>query len=245
MPVDLDGGTGRDHLVLSQGAWSCQRGVRFGDHLYLRTWHDGYHGHWADEMLFDVARDPHETDDLWGPGRRLQGRRIPAGRVDLAQLDRTGLDDPMDVVRSEGGPFHVRGHSGRTSNGCGQRGASTGLGSSWSATPTSARESRRPSRPPGPPGTDGVSATGVPGRRPRNLRWRRAGYAVPPGRGAGRADRLQRTALRARLDTSKAMLLEASARMGTGATIAGHPRRRNCRPRLRGGGEATGPSTRS
>ena len=67
---------GRDHLVLSQGAWSCQRGVRFGDHLYLRTWHDGYHGHWADEMLFDVARTRTR--------RRTSGVRwtgLPAGRT--------------------------------------------------------------------------------------------------------------------------------------------------------------------
>ena len=54
--------------MLTQGAWACQRGVRWGDHLYLRTWHDGYHGHWPDEMLFDVAHDPHETKDLWGGG---------------------------------------------------------------------------------------------------------------------------------------------------------------------------------
>jgi arylsulfatase A-like enzyme len=39
----LEAGTsapGRDHLVLTQGAWTCQRGVRVGDHLYLRTQHD-------------------------------------------------------------------------------------------------------------------------------------------------------------------------------------------------------------
>ncbi len=112
-PIDLDGGTGRDHLVLSQGAWSCQRGVRFGDHLYLRTWHDGYHGHWADQMLFDVARDPHETDDLWdedGPASELGASLLEEWTS--AQLELTGLDDPLDVVRAEGGPFHVRGHLG-------------------------------------------------------------------------------------------------------------------------------------
>ncbi len=73
---------GRDHLVVSQGAWSCQRGVRFGDHLYLRTWHAGFHD-WPVRMLFDVAADPHEQHDL---------------------MDR----DPL--VAAEGGPYHVRGH---------------------------------------------------------------------------------------------------------------------------------------
>ena len=55
---------GRDHLVLSQGAWSCQRSVRWKDHLYLRTWHDGYHGHWNEEMLFNISEAPHEQHNL-------------------------------------------------------------------------------------------------------------------------------------------------------------------------------------
>jgi arylsulfatase A-like enzyme len=111
VPVDLVGGTGRDHLVLSQGAWSCQRGVRFGDHLYLRTWHDGYHGHWSEEMLFDVAGDPHETDDLWGAdGPTSRAAASLLEQWTSTQLDLTGLDDPLDAVRAEGGPFHVRSH---------------------------------------------------------------------------------------------------------------------------------------
>ncbi len=108
---------GREALFLSQGAWSCQRGVRWGDHLYLRTTHDGFHAHWDDEMLFDIAADPHETTDL------------AAGRPDLVaaastmldtwvddQLDRAlgdpadGRLDPMTVVLAEGGPYHTRGH---------------------------------------------------------------------------------------------------------------------------------------
>ncbi len=109
-PIEL-GGPGREELVLSQGAWSCQRGVRWGDHLYLRTWHDGYHGHWNDEMLFDVATDPHETSDLMDtePATAADG----AARLDAwtsEQLSRTGVDDPLDVVRREGGPYHVRRH---------------------------------------------------------------------------------------------------------------------------------------
>ncbi|MCS6760356.1 MAG: sulfatase, partial [Candidatus Devosia euplotis] len=34
---------GREFLVLSQGAWTCQRSVRFEDYLCMRTYHDGYH----------------------------------------------------------------------------------------------------------------------------------------------------------------------------------------------------------
>jgi arylsulfatase A-like enzyme len=105
-------GAGRQHLVLSQGAWACQRGVRWGDHLYLRTWHDGYHGHWADEMVFDVASDPHETDDLATARPQLarDGASMLAAWTDT-QLERAIVrEDPMDVVRAEGGPFHVRRH---------------------------------------------------------------------------------------------------------------------------------------
>jgi arylsulfatase A-like enzyme len=110
-PIAL-GEAGREHLVLSQGAWACQRGVRFGDHLYLRTWHDGYHPHWADEMLFDVRNDPHETTDLMAVDAATGARA--ATMLDdwtAAQLARkTTPDDPMDVVRQEGGPYHVRKH---------------------------------------------------------------------------------------------------------------------------------------
>ncbi len=104
---------GRDMLVLSQGAWSCQRGVRFGDHLYLETYHDGYHPHWADEMLFDVAADPHETDDLAPAESTLTGNaramleEWTAAQLDIALGDRR---DPMKIVLDEGGPYHVRGH---------------------------------------------------------------------------------------------------------------------------------------
>jgi hypothetical protein len=87
--------------------------VRFGDHLYLRTWHDGYHGHWPDEMLFDLVADPHETHDL----ASVQPQRLAEGRERLevwtaAQLEQSRQADPMRDVLAEGGPFHVRRHLG-------------------------------------------------------------------------------------------------------------------------------------
>jgi arylsulfatase A-like enzyme len=54
---------GREFLVLSQGAWSCQRSVRFDEYLAIRSYHDGYHG-FPDVMLFDLRKDPHEQRDL-------------------------------------------------------------------------------------------------------------------------------------------------------------------------------------
>ncbi|NND75685.1 MAG: sulfatase [Ilumatobacter sp.] len=106
---------GRDALFLSQGAWSCQRGVRWGDHLSLRTMHDGFHAHWNDDMLFDVVSDPHETtdlapvrDDLVTEAATLLDTWI-AAQVDQA-LGGPEAGDPMDVVLAEGGPYHTRGH---------------------------------------------------------------------------------------------------------------------------------------
>ena len=103
---------GRDHLVLSQGAWSCQRSVRWKNHLYLRTWHDGYHGHWNEEMLFNISEDPHEQHDLAAstPDLVSEGFSILKDWTD-EQLSRSYSPiDPMEIVLDEGGPFHVRGH---------------------------------------------------------------------------------------------------------------------------------------
>tara|TARA_Y100001936_G_scaffold6993_1_gene6160 strand:- start:4671 stop:5444 length:774 start_codon:yes stop_codon:yes gene_type:complete len=103
---------GRDHLVLSQGAWSCQRSVRWKNHLYLRTWHDGYHGHWNEEMLFNISEDPHEQHDLAAstPDLVSEGSSILKDWTD-EQLSRSYSPiDPLEIVLDEGGPFHVRGH---------------------------------------------------------------------------------------------------------------------------------------
>ncbi len=62
-------------------------------------------------MLYDIADDPHETTDL--RDSRPATRKIGASLLEAwtaTQLERTRLDDPMDVVRQEGGPFHVRKH---------------------------------------------------------------------------------------------------------------------------------------
>jgi hypothetical protein len=62
-------------------------------------------------MLFDVAADPHEQVDL-APGapQVVADARARLATWTAAQLERTGLEDPLEVVRREGGPFHVRRH---------------------------------------------------------------------------------------------------------------------------------------
>ena len=101
---------GRDHLVLSHGAWTAQRAVRTGDWLYLRTYHDGFHG-LADQLLFDVAADPHEQDDLSDERPDVcadADEVLVSWRDDALSRSSTGID-PLDVVIAEGGPWHVRG----------------------------------------------------------------------------------------------------------------------------------------
>ena len=67
---------GRDSLVLSQMAHVCQRSARFGDWLYVRTYHDGYHL-FDREMLFNLKEDPYEQHDVKDQHRRSapRGRR--------------------------------------------------------------------------------------------------------------------------------------------------------------------------
>lgn len=101
---------GRSELVITQGAWTCQRGVRWGDHLYIRTYHDGYHAY-AQELLFDVARDPHEQHDLSQaePALLQQGQqRLAAWYAEVMGRNPTGID-PLQTVLREGGPAHTRG----------------------------------------------------------------------------------------------------------------------------------------
>jgi arylsulfatase A-like enzyme len=103
--------SGRPYLVLTQGAWTAQRGIRFDDWLCLRTYHDGYHD-FPETMLFDVASDPHEQRDV-------AGKRPDVVADALARLDdwhaaamriSSDASDPLWTVLREGGPWHVRGH---------------------------------------------------------------------------------------------------------------------------------------
>lgn len=101
---------GRNHLVVSQGAWSCQRSVRWKDRFLIRSYHDGYHA-FPDLMLFDPARDPHEQRDL--AAAEPEAVREGAALLEAwhAEMMRTATHpvDPMWTVLREGGPYHCRG----------------------------------------------------------------------------------------------------------------------------------------
>jgi hypothetical protein len=107
--------------VLGQGAWACQRGVRWDDWLLLRTYHAGLKD--LDEtMLFDLSEDPHETTDLSedspevvGEGERRLESWVSAriaedaeGRAGGTPEAPRATQDPLWTVLEEGGPLHAR-----------------------------------------------------------------------------------------------------------------------------------------
>jgi arylsulfatase A-like enzyme len=98
---------GRDSLVLSQGAWCVQRGVRWGDWLLLRTWHDAWHDY-PPEMLFNVACDPHEQQDLASERPDLVREGVAKLAAWRGRMLERGCGDPLDTVLAEGGSLHAR-----------------------------------------------------------------------------------------------------------------------------------------
>jgi len=105
---------GRDYVVFSQNCWSCQRSVRWGDHVLIRSYHTGLKDYPA-RMLFDVAADPHETADLAETHPQLADHGQALIEQWTAEMMTTSefAEDPMWHVLREGGPFHTRGQTHR------------------------------------------------------------------------------------------------------------------------------------
>ena len=103
---------GREYLVISQCAHVCQRGVRWGDWLYIRTYHDGFHM-FPKEMLFNIAEDPHEQNDLASSDKEhcQQGAcHLMEWHDEMMKTMPTGYTtDPLWTVYAEGGPLHASG----------------------------------------------------------------------------------------------------------------------------------------
>ena len=104
---------GREYLVVSQCAHVCQRAVRFGDYIYIRTYHDGFHLSEPEE-LFNLKEDPHEQHNLaeelpevcWHGAWYLE--RWVAEQMQK-NIDNYATDPLWEVIH-EGGPFHCRGY---------------------------------------------------------------------------------------------------------------------------------------
>ncbi|MDF1513908.1 MAG: sulfatase [Anaerolineae bacterium] len=104
---------GREYLVISQGAWSAQRSVRFDDDgdswICLRTYHDG-HKNLNPVMLFNLTYDPHEQHDLSAVRPELVDKAmgmLAEWQHEMMLRSRSNVDPLMTVLR-EGGPSHTR-----------------------------------------------------------------------------------------------------------------------------------------
>lgn len=100
---------GRDCLVLSQCAWSCQRSVRWGDWMLVRTYRDALNL-MPEILLFNLAEDPHELNDLSGerPDLVHEGlARLEAWHTAMMR-NSDSPEDPLWRVMHEGGPLHIR-----------------------------------------------------------------------------------------------------------------------------------------
>ena len=100
----------REIAVLTQCCHVCQRSARFGDYLYIRTVHGGYHL-FPREMLFNVKEDPHQLHDLSAEKPELcaLGAKYILDWTD-EMMKKSDFDaDPMWTVMREGGPEHCRG----------------------------------------------------------------------------------------------------------------------------------------
>jgi len=113
-PTILNGqDCGREYLVISQCAHTCQRSVRFGPWLYMKTYHDFYHL-WPDEILYNVESDPHLQHNVAkeNPDVCCQAAYYYLQWHDhMMKTMPDGYDtDPLWTVMKEGGPAHSRGH---------------------------------------------------------------------------------------------------------------------------------------
>ncbi|MFT8316525.1 MAG: sulfatase, partial [Clostridium sp.] len=101
---------GREYLVLSQCSHVCQRSVRFGDWLYIRSYHDGYHL-FPKEMLFNIKEDPNEQINLAEENKDICKEAVyKLNDWHDEMMDTMPYEvDPLWTVMKEGGPHHCRG----------------------------------------------------------------------------------------------------------------------------------------
>jgi arylsulfatase A-like enzyme len=102
--------TGRDFLVISQNAWSCQRAVRFNNWTLINTYHTGLKD-FPKTMLFDYEKDFHMMNNIADEKPEIVKKGVELLEVWHKNMmqDKSTKMDPMETVLKEGGPFHTRG----------------------------------------------------------------------------------------------------------------------------------------
>jgi arylsulfatase A-like enzyme len=108
--IENDDDFGREFLVVSQNAWSCQRTVIFNKWTLIRTYHTGMKD-FPEIMLFDRENDFHMLNNLAEkkPNIVNQGFRFLEDWHTEMMLPKRYEKDPLWTVIKEGGPFHSRG----------------------------------------------------------------------------------------------------------------------------------------
>ncbi|MCF7802656.1 MAG: sulfatase-like hydrolase/transferase [Candidatus Marinimicrobia bacterium] len=100
---------GRDYLVLTQAAHTCQRSVRFGPYLFIRSYFDAYHDY-PESMLFNLEHDPHEQNNIFDESPEIQATALNYLDQWRAEMERKSdyKRDPLWTVMEEGLPLHTR-----------------------------------------------------------------------------------------------------------------------------------------
>ena len=100
--------TGKSVVHLSQMAHVCQRSVRFGDYLYIRTYQDGFHD-FPKEMLFDLKNDKYEENNIAKENPAIVKKARKMLKSFLKANLKNGKKDPMKTVLKEG-VYHAKGY---------------------------------------------------------------------------------------------------------------------------------------
>jgi choline-sulfatase len=99
---------GREEIIVSNMAWSCQRGVIWDNWLAIHTYHTGFKA-FPRHMLFNVQDDPHETTNLAGKHPEIMAsglQKLEKWHTEMLQSVPRRFD-PLWTVMQEGGSFHA------------------------------------------------------------------------------------------------------------------------------------------
>ncbi len=102
----------REYLILSQMSHVLQRGVRFENYVYIQTYHDGYHAHFDEEMLFDLTNDPFEQTNIAHAHPDLVAKAkvhlFDWYNTQMSELIGRHCEDPLWYILHNGGPYHAQ-----------------------------------------------------------------------------------------------------------------------------------------